>query len=580
MESINDTVRHIKVQFVDSDGVNCGDVFRMPSSSNVKTLSNTINKILEKEGPEQSLYSFFITNNVEDEKNEFSGGNAIVTTIENSIMNCDKLKAFYGVNETKENSENCGIETVLRIVYHPQSVFRVRPITRCTSSMPGHKKAVLVAQFSPDGRYLATGSADNTVRFWDLNTQTPEACMENGHKSNVLLLSWSPNGKVLASSSVTGEIIPWSLINGKWSQKTSALIKKNSSAKKLVKSLAWKPLHLDGTCRLLAAAYDDKTITIWDTILCQPKISLSGHIKSVRCMKWGGSNLIYSGGEDCEIRVWRAEDGVLCRSMKPHSHWINSISLNTDYAIRIGAFNPMYESTKTNINNLDAEELQKRALLIYNTARRNGAERMVVCSDDNTLSLWKPEESNKAICGRMTGHQNVVNDVKFSPDGLFIASASFDRSVKIWDGMTGKFLVSLQGHMQEVNLISWSCDSRLLVSCSQDSSIKLWTMAQIRGLLVPIDQLKEDISFKKKITAPNCKRARISHLLEALPGHADSVFALDWSPDGMVVASGGKDGLVRLLVEILVFEDFTVKYNYKIVLTFLTADCRLFFIYL
>lgn len=212
------------------------------------------------------------------------------------------------------------------------------------------------------------------------------------------------------------------------------------------------------------------------------------------------------------------------------------------------------------------EELQKRALLLYNTARRNGAERMAVCSDDNTISLWKPEESNKPICARMVGHQNVVNDVKFSPDGLLLASGSFDRSVKLWDGMTGKFLMNLHGHVQEVNLVSWSCDSRMLVSCSQDSTLKLWSMAQIRGLLTPIDQLKEDKSLQKKITAPNCKRVRISHLQEALPGHADAVYALDWSPDGMAVASGGKDGMVKLSVVVrLIGGCLTVSFQVEIV---------------
>ena len=93
-------------------------------------------------------------------------------------------------------------------------------------------------------RRLATGSADCTVRFWDLNTQMPEACMENIHKSHVVLLNWSPSGQVLASSSVTGEIILWALINNKWSQKNQTLIKHSTTQKNTVRNMAWKPLHL------------------------------------------------------------------------------------------------------------------------------------------------------------------------------------------------------------------------------------------------------------------------------------------------------------------------------------------------
>ena len=72
----------------------------------------------------------------------------------------------------------------------------------------------------------------------------------------------------------------------------------------------------------------------------------------------------------------------------------------------------------------------------------------------------------------MTGHQQLINDVKFSPDSRLIASASFDKSIKIWDGKTGVFITTLRGHVQAVYQIAWSADSRLLVSGSADSTLK------------------------------------------------------------------------------------------------------------
>lgn len=64
-------------------------------------------------------------------------------------------------------------------------------------------------------------------------------------------------------------------------------------------------------------------------------------------------------------------------------------------------------------------------------------EKLVSGSDDFTMFLWNPEVDKKSI-SRMTGHQQLINDVRFSPDATLIASASFDKSVKIWDGKTGK----------------------------------------------------------------------------------------------------------------------------------------------
>ena len=66
------------------------------------------------------------------------------------------------------------VETALCIVYQPQAIFRVRPVSRCTASMPGHAEAVLAVSFSPDGKHLASGSGDTTVRLWDLSTQLPQ----------------------------------------------------------------------------------------------------------------------------------------------------------------------------------------------------------------------------------------------------------------------------------------------------------------------------------------------------------------------------------------------------------------------
>ncbi|PNX57325.1 notchless protein, partial [Trifolium pratense] len=68
--------------------------------------------------------------------------------------------------------------------------------------------------------------------------------------------------------------------------------------------------------------------------------------------------------------------------------------------------------------------------------------------------------------------RKVINQVCFSPDGQWVASASFDNSVKLWNGTTGKFVATFR-HVRDVYQISWSADSRLLLSGSKDSTLKV-----------------------------------------------------------------------------------------------------------
>lgn len=240
---------------------------------------------------------------------------------------------------------------------------------------------------------------------------------------------------------------------------------------------------------------------------------------NVTALKWGGigdkEGLIYSASQDRTIKVWRPSDGVLCRTLQGHGHWVNVLALNTDYVMRTGAFDPAKAKIVHDTTKLEPEEAKRLAKNRYDQViKSTKKEFMVSGSDDFTMFLWNPAEEKKPLA-RMTGHQQLVNDVKFSPDASFIASASFDKSVRLWDGRTGKFIAVFRGHVQAVYQLAWSADSRLLVSGSADSTLKLWAV------------------YKKGLEVD-------------LPGHGDEIYAVDWSPDGQKVVSAGKDTLLRL----------------------------------
>ena len=124
------------------------------------------------------------------------------------------------------------------------------------------------------------------------------------------------------------------------------------------------------------------------------------------------------------------------------------MSLSTDFVLRTGSFDD------TGAIPIYFEESTKIALERYRKARRSAggdSERLISGSDDFTMFLWEPEKSTKPIA-RLTGHQKLINYVAFSPDGRFIASASFDTSVKLWDGKDGKFV---RPPVSRIMLLMW-----------------------------------------------------------------------------------------------------------------------------
>lgn len=403
-----------------------------------------------------------------------------------------------------------GTEDTLQLTYQPLSVFRVRPVSRCTDTLQGHTEAVLHVSYAPHGQLLASGGGDAVVRFWDVHTATCKFAKAGIHKDHVLCTAWSPDGRIFASGDKRGYLVLWDPIKG---EPTSSLPIIRAHPK-WITAICWEPLHMlnpdhNQYCERLATSSKDGTVKTWNSRTRQLLTTLSGHTDSVEAIRWS-EDLLYSASRDRTIKVWNPIRGILVRTLTGHGHRVNTLALNADSVYKSGPFD--YKTTKF----ASAREMILAAKAKFKAFREQNPEDLLVSgSDDFTLFLWKPSSSKQAL-KRLTGHQQAVNHLAYSPDGRYFCSASFDKKVKVWNGVTGDFICTLTGHVGAVYQVAWSGDSRHLVSASKDSTAKLWVM-------------------------PSGKNAAAT-----LPGHADEVYALDWSPITGAAATGSKDRTIKI----------------------------------
>jgi len=287
--------------------------------------------------------------------------------------------------------------------------------------LKGHTGWVGGVAFAPDGTLLATGSADQTVRLWELPGGRLQRTF-SGHTETVSAVAFSPDGKTLASASFDGTVRLWDAATGK----SRAVLRAGRGA---VLTIAFSS---DGK-RLATGGFDSR-VYLWETEAGVVKQTLKGHRSWVNAVAWSTSDHLATGSSDGTVRLWNAS-GTFEREL---------VGSDRDGEVRSVTW--------------AADGKSVAAGMRY-----------------GVVNVWSVSDGQ--LERALRGHRGDVWAVAFSPDGKLLASADGDwrrpGQVKLWSAASGASRAELR-HTGEVLSLAFSSDSRCLVAGSWDRTVHVW----------------------------------------------------------------------------------------------------------
>ncbi len=326
----------------------------------------------------------------------------------------------------------------------------------------GHQNEISALTFDIDGKKIISGSADLSMKIWDINTNICERTILF-HKRRIYGLCCSPDGTTFASASRDDTAAIWDINTGKILHH--------------IQKHKWGVLALDFSpdSRKLITASGDKTLCLWDVATGKCLKTFRGHERSVSTVKFAPNGKVFvSGSYDRSIRIWNAESQDCSLLLKGHEEWARTAVFSQDGKFIASGSTDRQIVIWDGNNGQYIKKLSGHAGWVTALAFSPNNTMLVSGGGDNTVRLW---DITNAKCVKVFyGHLEPVLSVLFIPNTFWIASASRDKTIRLWNIETGECNQIFKGHQGWVSYIDYHPTLKLLASGSHDTTVRLWNV--------------------------------------------------------------------------------------------------------
>lgn len=393
----------------------------------------------------------------------------------------------------------------------------------------GHRAAVRSVSYSPDGKFLATASRDNSIKLWEVRTGR-EIRAFLGHSDPVNIVTFDPSGKWLASGSSDNTVIIWEVATGD-------VLRQIAGHSRRVTSLDF---NSEGT--QLASGGWDRQVYVWD-VSTGEKL---GEFKGNPATGIGvGVNVLFSkddknlitGNDDGKIIIYKldtAEPQDTLRNISPGSCGGCPSFIQLDdkgskllSASRRGPVTLWDWKSGKIVKEFSGEGEE------FNAVGMQGST--VFVSDEDTLKIWN---TSGALLHKLVNLDTEINSATLSPDGKFIATATNDRVTRIWNTQSGKLIKTLKGYLNDAldNGLGLDPESYWQYNISRYVNYK-------EGIRVSPDEKYVVKAVGKSVQLWDLNKGRV---VRTFDGHENGVICFEFSRDGMHLFTGSGDKTIRM----------------------------------